>query len=329
LGDIPDLEKILDPCIRVIRTESYGKVLSKITDLKREKGKGVSLYELAKEEVLKSTSGLVNALKLLTECGYAVYVERGARKRRDYYLTPLGIAVDALLKLYKPEEIGIEYFPHEDEIEQIIYYDVACYYVSNLFLRYMPIIFALTQPLYIYEDEAGNIHYVETDEETLVKGFKTAQYLAMLICMKGYRPYIYPLTPKNFYEAVALLHSVGRRVGRQAWKLIRAVRAKDTAGMKKAAKIPIYLLLEHSYRSDKYVEKVLTHLSYTYEKMILLLDKLYRITTPLDQTEWREYKRKMEELAREWEKELEGIVEEGEAGESNDQASCTADQSCP
>jgi len=327
LEDIQDLGKILDPCIRVIRTESYGKVLSKIMDLKREEGKGVSLYELAKEEVLKSTSGLVYALKLLAECGYAVYVERGARRRRDYYPTPLGIAVDALLKLYKPEEIGIKGFPYEHEIEQKRYYDVACSYVSNVFLRYMPTIFVLTRPLYIYEDEAGNIHFVETDEETLVKGFKTAQYLAVLICMKSYGTYIYPLAPKSFYEAAALLYSVSRRVRRQVWEVTRAVRAKDTAGAEKAVKFPIYLV-GYSYRDHEYMEKVLIHLSRMYLKMIVLLDELYIITTPLDRTKWREYKKKMEELVREWEKELEGIVEEGEAGESNDRASCTADQPC-
>jgi len=309
LEDIPDLEKILDPCIRVIRTESYGKVLSKIMDLKREEGKGVSLYELMKEEVLKSTSGLVYALKLLTECGYAVYVERGARRRRDYYPTPLGIAVDALLKLYKPEEIGIKGFPYEHEIEQKRYYDVACSYVSNVFLRYMPTIFVLTRPLYIYEDEAGNIHFVETDEETLVKGFKTAQYLAMLICMKSYGSYIYPLTPKNFHKVVALLHSAGRRVRRQAYEVTRTAEAEDTAEAEKIAKL------------SEYMENVSTQLSHMYLKMIALLDELYRITTSSNQKEWREHKKKI--------KKLEGIVEEDETGESNGRASCTADQPCP
>jgi hypothetical protein len=262
LGNILDLGDIIDPCTRVIRTESYRKVLGRIVSVMVEKGEGVSLYELEKEGVLESTSMLVASLKRLTECGYTVYVERGVRRRRDYYPTPLGMAMDLLLKLYSPDEMGVKL---EDEDLRRRYFYMACQCIGETISRHMGLIFRLTYPLYIYMDGAGNIYFVETDEETLVKGFKTAQYLATLICMKVEKPLLIP----SLEEDVPRFRRAVERAEKHLKDLRRAY--------------------EKSVDFMLFGSRIFDHLMKMYKSMDMYIDKFYRVSTPLDQMKQRRY----------------------------------------
>jgi hypothetical protein len=253
---IPVLEEILDPCVRVIKTESYGEVLDRVVRGWRERWAGLSLYQLEKEKVLSSKPMLLKALKRLTECGYAVYVEAEARGRKDYYPTPLGMAMDVLLKLYSPEEMGVEL---EDEDLRRRYFDMACQCIGETISRHMGLIFRLTYPLYAREDWAGNIFYVETDWETLVKGFKTAQYLAMLICMAAEKPFPIP-SPE---EDIPRLRRVVERVEKHLQDLGRG--------------------FENRVDFMLFGSKILDHLMKTYRSMDMYIDQFYRIAPPLEQ----------------------------------------------
>jgi hypothetical protein len=253
---IPDFEEILDPCIRVIKTESYGRVLDRVVRGWRERWAGLSLYQMEKEEVLDSKPMLLRALKRLTECGYVVYVERGVRGRKDYYPTPLGMAMNVLLKLYSPDEMGVKL---ENEDLRRRYFDMACQCISETISRHMGLIFRLTYPLYTREDWAGNIYFVETDEETLVKGFKTAQYLATLICMKGGKPFLIP----SLEEDVPRLRRVVERVEKHLQDLGRG--------------------FENRVDFMLFGSKIIDHLMKMYKSMDTYIDQFYRVASPLEQ----------------------------------------------
>ena len=173
---IEEIEKDFKPCINVLYGKGYRAVLEKIVKVWEKSNRGVSFYDLyEKERVVRSKNGLKIILDVLTECGYAGLKDVKAstntpRGRKEYYPTPLGIVMNAVLDFLYFKERGIE------GSEAI--YPLADYYVGNTLFQRLPFI-------YDYMLQASREGKADIKPEKLLKGFLTTLHAMNMLSLKA------------------------------------------------------------------------------------------------------------------------------------------------
>jgi hypothetical protein len=184
------IENFLKPCINVIYKESYKHVLKEIVDNWSVNEKGVSFYDLYKKEIINSKNGLKKILDTLTNCGYITYrVEKAKtnspKKKKSYYPTPLGVAMNTILTLLHPEELisdeklqsRIKEILNLSDREYIEYlYNLADMYIQATLYNRLPDIYNATIALLLPEPSALS---------SFAKGYGSSLYAMNLLYAFG------------------------------------------------------------------------------------------------------------------------------------------------
>jgi hypothetical protein len=169
-----DIEDVLKPCVSVISSEIYRRVLDRIVEI-WSAGGSPSYYRLYKEGVVKSKNGLQIALDVLSNCGYIFPIKARPRTgspikpRIDYHPTPLGVATNTLLKLLYIDEmlkvLNLDGHGFEEFIK-LLFYRIALPLYQNLHSIY----------------HSTTVLYREREElKGCFKGAMTALYIVLLI----------------------------------------------------------------------------------------------------------------------------------------------------
>jgi len=176
IKSIEEIEKDVRPCINVLYGESYRAVLKKIVEEWGKNDKGISFYDLyEKEGIMKSKNGLKITLDVLSECGYLEFKDakpltNSPKRRKDYYPTPLGIAMNTILGLLYQEEQGIG--------ESEVVYPLAWYYVEDTLFQRLP-------DIYDYMVLVDKEKKLGIDLEKFVRGFLTTLYAMNMLFLKA------------------------------------------------------------------------------------------------------------------------------------------------
>jgi hypothetical protein len=169
-----DIEKVLKPCVSVVFSETYRRVLDRIVEI-WSAGGSPSYYQLYKEGAVKSKNGLQIALNLLSGCCYTFPVIARPRTgspikpRIDYLPTPLGVATNLFLKLL-----------YIDETLKILNLDGHGFeeFIKLLFYKVIPPLYQNLHGIYL---STAMLYRERKEIEGCFKGAMTALYIIFLI----------------------------------------------------------------------------------------------------------------------------------------------------
>jgi hypothetical protein len=167
------IEEVLKPCVSVVFSETYRRVLDRIVEI-WSAGGSPSYYRLYKEGIVKSKNGLQIALNLLSGCCYTfpvIAMRTGSyiKPRIDYHPTPLGVATNLFLKLL-----------YMDETLKILNLDGHGFeeFTKLLFYKVIPPLFQNLHGIYL---STAMLYRERKEIEGCFKGAMTALYIIFLI----------------------------------------------------------------------------------------------------------------------------------------------------
>jgi DNA-binding HxlR family transcriptional regulator len=166
------IEDYIKPCLDAVLSDCGRFLLNKVTEM-QIKDSEATLYSLEKEyKGCGSKYKLEKTLKDLVECGFLEREEstgNEARERRPkklIHVTPLGAAMNVLLKLLYPEA--------EDELEMNFIYSLAAHYIDETLFQALPFI-------YDYMVRLVEIKKSRLGRKNVFKGFLTAVHVCNML----------------------------------------------------------------------------------------------------------------------------------------------------
>lgn len=166
------IEDYIKPCLDAVLSDCGRFLLNKVTEM-QIKDSEATLYSLEKEyKGCGSKYKLEKTLKDLVECGFLEREEstgNEARERRPkklVHVTPLGAAMNVLLKLLYPEA--------RNEYERDIIYSIASYRVDETIFQKLPFIYDYM--VYLVKNKKSKLEI-----ENVLKGFLTAVHVCNML----------------------------------------------------------------------------------------------------------------------------------------------------